>query len=600
MDMIYRRIREIAANRDTKGSFLWDIIFGWGVLTAILLFFTREYTLRHLLFPLATSMIVFWGESLQEKKDAYWMTLAAFSIPLLSLIGAHHICPNQIRFWEAGTFTAFSMAITVFFTVVISWIPFRGIRTILSFVASSLLFLPVAGVWGHVLAEGAWPNADSVFAVFQSNPAESLSYVRDTMGYSVCLVILFLSFFVYMAARSGSGLKVKPVDAKRVVSFLLLISACLGGIGRTRENIVTIPVYEMEGYAERIDSFRQASEKRKGLDTQLVLSEKGKQGGLFVLVIGESATRDHLSAFGYERETTPWMDSQKGKDEAFFFRNAYACYVTTVKVLSYALTAANQYNGNELADSPSIIEVANAAGYKTVWLSNQVKYSAWDTPTTVIADGADEQVWINTHLGETLITDYPDGVLADRFRELPKEGDTFVVIHLMGSHNSYQDRYPADFGIFSGKTTQIDEYDGSILYTDHVVKEIYEEACGVPNFQAMIYLSDHGDGVDSGCFHSIPNFDWQMVRVPMFIAVSPQYAANNPGICNRLREKEYTVFTNDLLFDMILGMMDIKLEDRYDEKNDFTSAGYDPDIGRFLSLYGQRHVSEDSDHIRYR
>ncbi len=82
-------------------------------------------------------------------------------------------------------------------------------------------------------------------------------------------------------------------------------------------------------------------------------------------------------------------------------------------VLTYALTAKNQYNTLPLEQAASIIEIAQAADFHTVWISNQVKYGAWDTPVSVIADQSQTQYWLNGHLGETTQTTHFDLSLVD-------------------------------------------------------------------------------------------------------------------------------------------------------------------------------------------
>ena len=554
---------------------------------------TGEYTLRQLLFPFATAAVLFWGESLQEKRGPFWTAIFFFSLPMLSLFIAHWLAPNVLRFWELGTFLAYMTAISVLTSSVVAFLPARLLRIIVSCVVAALTVSAAMLVWGHVLAENAWPNADAVFAIIQSNPKESLSYVRDTLGARAVIALIIAAVAVAAASWAGGRLRGRAVSKKMAISCALLAVACIAGINRTRENIMTIPVYEVKGYVARIEEFKKERAEREAGRVSFSLSAEEKQGGLFILVIGESATRDHLSAFGYGRETTPWMDSMKGKDECFFFDNAYACYTTTAPVIAKSMTAENQYSTLDFARAPSLLEVAKAAGYHTTWLSNQVRYSAWDNLNTVIAEGADVHIWTNSHLGETLISDYTDGVLVDKLRELPKDGDRLIVIHLMGSHNSYQDRYPGEFARFSGGKQTVDEYDGSILYTDYVLQKIYEEASALPNFQGMIYFSDHGEGVDHGRFHGTSHFIWQMARIPLFIVVSPSYAAARPSVCARLREHSHSTFTNDLIFDLMLGMMGLKAEEISEDRNNLTSAGYDENRERFMTLNGKKYISED-------
>ena len=67
---------------------------------------------------------------------------------------------------------------------------------------------------------------------------------------------------------------------------------------------------------------------------------------------------------------------EKENKNFLLFDHAFSCHTHTVPVLTYALTAKNQYNNQLLENAVSIIEMAQSAGYKTVWLSNQVRYGA--------------------------------------------------------------------------------------------------------------------------------------------------------------------------------------------------------------------------------
>lgn len=62
------------------------------------------------------------------------------------------------------------------------------------------------------------------------------------------------------------------------------------------------------------------------------------------------------------------------KSQAPSVLKAYSNYVTTVPVLTYALTDKNQYNSVSMAQAYSLIEVAAAAGFDTYWISNQERY----------------------------------------------------------------------------------------------------------------------------------------------------------------------------------------------------------------------------------
>lgn len=141
--------------------------------------------------------------------------------------------------------------------------------------------------------------------------------------------------------------------------------------------------------------------------------------GLFVIVLGESQTKTHMSAYGYHRNTTPWLKSKLSSDNFIVLGNAFSCYISTVPALSQALTAVNQYSSLQLAQAPSILEIANASGYETWWFSNQNKFGVWDTPTTIIANQAGHTKWINTSIGETIRSPFFDDKLIELINKIP-------------------------------------------------------------------------------------------------------------------------------------------------------------------------------------
>ena len=155
--------------------------------------------------------------------------------------------------------------------------------------------------------------------------------------------------------------------------------------------------------------------------------------GIHVLVIGECENRKHMSAYGYQRPTTPHLEKAAGNPHFILYTDTYSCHVQTVQALSYALTAKNQYNHIPLEKAPSLIECAKTAGFHTIWLSNQEKYSLYDTPTSVIASEADKEIWLNHNIGTDLKTEVYDGEIVNRLKNLEITSPTLLIIHHMMS-----------------------------------------------------------------------------------------------------------------------------------------------------------------------
>lgn len=167
-----------------------------------------------------------------------------------------------------------------------------------------------------------------------------------------------------------------------------------------------------------------------------------------------------------------------------------------------------------------------------------------------------------------------------------------IVLHLMGNHGSYTARYPKEYNRYSEAGT-IQAYDNSILYNDAVMEKLYERIQRIPNIKGLIYIADHADAVDQGLAHDASTFVYPMTHIPFYIWLSDTYRREDPALAERLAQAQHKPFTNDLLFNAMLGIMHIDLPLMYEGKNDITSMQYDDRIERFTTLYGKRKLQYD-------
>lgn len=468
-------------------------------------------------------------------------------------------------------------------------------RPLLKKAVNAVLLLPVfimtALFWGYYLSMNAWFGSDTLLAIMQTNLAESKEYLRDYLSLygSISTIIILLVAALLWHSMQNLALHRENRFFTALILFIGLASAAL--CYKERHNIVFDIAYNAQSNLQKYADFQKKQLERKE-KVSVALKTKNDTKGVFVVVIGESQNKGHMSAYGYNRKTTPWLENALQQDNFINFANAYSCHTHTVPVLTYALTAKNQYNNIPLANAVSILEAAEAAGFETAWVSNQVKYGAWDTPVTVIASEANQQIWINHNLGETAATNAYDIKLADCIDSLKITDKMLIVIHLMGNHSSYEERYPKSFAKFSGKTG-IDKYDNSILYNDYVVSKLYERVQKLPDFQGMLYFADHADAVKEGLGHDAGKFVWPMTHIPMYMAFSDKFIAQKPDIITALRGSQNKYFTNDLIFNTVLGIMQIEIPGTYEKENDITSAQYNADVQRFKTLYGQKKLTEE-------
>ena len=535
---------------------------------------------------LSAVLIVFTGTLFKNKKRYYaclGLLLTMFSsIFVIKLIRGEpilHSMFNDLLLFATGLINAILLI-----GVIGSHHMVKKARWLLIMV----VFCPVVLLWGYYWSSEAWVSPDTLMAILQTNVVESAEYIADFISWSDWVLIACLFLIIAFAALLPKKLELKGLLR---ASSVVVVIALAGNIFCTylhRRNVVTDIAIQTQEFIKGYRDFEIYKHQRKEKVEQQLANVSENADGVYVLVIGESQNRDHMSAYGYERDTTPWLKEMKKDKNLVFFNNAYSCHAHTVHALTYALTAKNQYNGMKLSDSYSLIEVAEAAGFDTVWVSNQIRYSAWETPIMMISNEANQQYWNNADRGEDGIIRY-DMDLVDKFDEIKLSDKMLIVVHLMGSHWTYRNRYPKDFEKYAGNTL-IDEYDNSIHYNDFVMKNLFEKISKIPSFKGMIYFSDHADAVKKNLGHNASNFVPEMTHIPLYMYFSNDYLQKYKAKVNNLLEKVDNVITNDLLFNIILGIMDIKVDDIYEAHNDITESHYDISVGRFKTLYGNRSV----------
>jgi heptose-I-phosphate ethanolaminephosphotransferase len=164
------------------------------------------------------------------------------------------------------------------------------------------------------------------------------------------------------------------------------------------------------------------------------------QPATLVLVIGESTNRQRMSLYGYPRETTPELD--KLKDQLAVFDNVITPRPYTIEALQQVLTFADEEHPDLYLSTPSLVSMMKQAGYKTFWITNQQTMTKRNTMLTTFSEQADEQVYLNNNRNQNA-AQY-DGDVIEPFNKALADAAPrkLIVVHLLGTHMSYQYRYP--------------------------------------------------------------------------------------------------------------------------------------------------------------
>lgn len=539
-----------------------------------------------------------------------WITI--FFLLLLSLVVPYLATKTNVILDMGDTSGEMSTPLYLFMScLTAAWlIPGRGrmaariICVLLMFVYILIQFTYI----GYYMTANALLSVNMMLALAQTNLSEALSFISVNIPYAGLFVgvvtLLFLAYLMYRSSGiSFNGPQHISRRAKIVMVVFLVANLALAGlsISETRiSHVVASSAETLQSFAE----YQKILANRKNMvinDKAFQEKLKNAPDGVYVLIIGESLTRDHMGVYGYDRDDTPYQ-SEFSKDSHFdFFDHVYSSYTQTVQTLSYALTQKNQYNDIPLVDSYSIIDMARAAGFKTTWISNQSRFGVWDTPIGAIGSEADDQYWVNQYLGTDVRTkDYDTALIPCLEKVDPNNRRQLIVLHLMGSHVSYWDRYPSSFYHYpedqskprSGDQIMIDEYDNSVLFNDYVIKGIVDTAVNKLHADNIIYMSDHGERVVAKPGHNADQFNFMMVHIPFWIYSSDEYRATHPERAKMMDARKGWLFTNDMLYDTLMGNMGLTA-DRYDAHDDFFSKSYNKNITNLETMYGNIMIADD-------
>ncbi|PXV63358.1 glucan phosphoethanolaminetransferase (alkaline phosphatase superfamily) [Dysgonomonas alginatilytica] len=257
------------------------------------------------------------------------------------------------------------------------------------------------------------------------------------------------------------------------------------------------------------------------------------------LVIGESSFRGHYSLYGYDVETTPFLDSLKNNTDQLHYYNAISPAPLTRDAIRFSLSFGTPLDQDAFFTKKNIIELAKDQGYETVWISNQERVGSFDNYTGMLASSADKTFFQTKH--ELYRNDL------DLIKELDSYSKPstkqFIILHLAGSHMPYEYRSDsiAEKAIPLHNTVNVTKYDRTIHYTDRVLKEIYDYSIKNDKQSIIYYFSDHGESIGKG--HGLINEGIEQFEIPLVVINNNTEIAID-SIVNQYMQPQLNVINN--------------------------------------------------------
>jgi len=290
------------------------------------------------------------------------------------------------------------------------------------------------------------------------------------------------------------------------------------------------------------------------------------QGLPNVLLISIDTLRaDHLSCYGYARETSPHLDAFA--QDAALFENAYAqapfTLTSHMSIFTSLFPASHGVNeGRKLSGRvPLLTEVLKDAGYATLgfysgyWLDPTYGFArgfdryerhhggeeAREKTVSVLAEmaGTDRPFFLFFHL-----MDVHSGPLEKKGQPLyntPPEYRDFFLPHPELDTTRYLSRHIYEDRIVlteKERANVVAQYDGGILYADWIVGQLLQKTKELGLYEPMLIVvtSDHGESLgDHGTFKGHGLLWENGLRVPLLVKLPNHHARRVQWQGKRLR-----------------------------------------------------------------
>lgn len=306
-----------------------------------------------------------------------------------------------------------------------------------------------------------------------------------------------------------------------------------------------------------------------------VKAEHSGKREVYVFVIGEAARAMSWSLFGYERDTTPILDTCAN---VVPFHDMLTQSNTTHKSVPIMLSPVSAENYDEIYRVKSIITMFKEAGFSTAFISNQPPNRSF---TDYFASEADEHISLVGMKDSFTDLSY-DGELVPHLRAVLERdsSDMFIVLHTYGSHADHEKRCPDSLARFtpyhvssvsmSNRAEMLNAYDNSISYTDMVLHEIVTLLDSQQNtISTLLYCADHGEDLMDDrrgrYLHASPTASYFQLHVASFAWFSDGYAEYYPAVVENTRNNAHAAASSSAMFHTMASMAHI--DNKYVESN---------------------------------
>lgn len=435
----------------------------------------------------------------------------------------------------------------------------------------------------------------SLLVISNTNFEETIDFLNLKGSFSLILLVPYTYVFI-RALRPPNLLPKSSIKNLFNISYLAVIGLFIIFLSQKKMLLIKgVPQFIRisHSFYKELQIHNNAIENAtlKLVDATYNSNEKENT---IVLILGESLSANHMSLYNYKKNTNPKLSA---RNDILVYKSVVSGYSSSINNILSIFSNSNLQNEIKFDETVDIFDIVASTGYTTYWISNQSPIGLYDNVITALGKKSTTNLFVNTSSNssmESFTKRSYDNKLFKPFQKIlrEKKSKKFIVVHLMGNHNSYKKRYPSSYENFKGKSTDeklIAAYDNSVLYNDFIVDSllnilVQDHLINNTNSSA-IYLSDHGENIfdefnDIG--HDYTTFlPKANVEIPFFLWLAPnnsQISIEKLAVIKNNLNKPYV---SDDLFHSLIDLSQIK-SPYYEPKRSIFNAAFTATRRRIL------------------
>ena len=435
----------------------------------------------------------------------------------------------------------------------------------------------------------------SLMVIANTNFNEAVEFSDLKFTYWLLLLIPYLAFCLYSVMRTPRANQLKHKWAFVVVILSLSTVFILENAINGRLIRKGVPQFAKISFSffKETTMFMETMKDKQARNVDAVAEVDGPM--VFMLIIGESCNRNHMSLYGYHLSTSPLLEK---RDDIVVFTDVVTAYSNTIHAVLSIFSQAEIKPKKSLENNIDLIDVFHSAGFKTYWISNQNPIGVWDNLVTVFSKKTDINVYANLTNNSSFESmenaSYDIKLLPPLISALKDDAEKkFIIVHLMGSHSIYRKRYPSEFDVFGGegdKAETIAQYDNSILYNDFIVDSLFSVLAEYKKnnpgtYTSAIYLSDHGENVYDENNKIGHDFAKELpsanVEIPFIVCFPIDLSKENLEMRMQMGKNKGLPYVSDNTFHSVLDLNHIS-SPLFDKTKSIFNNGYNASRKRIL------------------